>query len=371
MAKAFGIVAASPRRARVTGLQDHRPIGAFSFAGRYRTIDFPVSNLSNSDIDRIQVYVRQNPRSLTEHLGDGRQYNINSKHGKLQVMFAEQSRVNAIYDTDIAAYSENLDIIARQASEYVVIVPSCMVFKQDFRTLLNSHIESGADITLLYHRVDNARESFLNCNILNLNRQKGVESIEGNPGSAKVQNVFMDTYIMKRDLFTEIIRKAQKESSTYTLSQCVSLSCQNLDVRGVAHKGYFASLLDLNSYFDANMDLLDYDQANALFNSNWPIYTTTTDSSPTRYYDGASVKQSLISNGCCVEGSVENSVIGRGVKIKKGAVVKNCVILAYTTIGEDVHVENQIIDKWAKITKTKEIIATPDAPGYIERDDVL
>ena len=179
MARAFGIIASSLRRFRVEGLQEHRPVSAFSFMGRYRVIDFPVSNMSNSGIDRIHVFVGSSkPRSLTEHLGTGRHYNINSKRGKLQMIFANLNVNNTIYNTDIHAYAENLDILKRVHEDYVVIAPNYMIYSQNYDELLQKHIDSGADITLLYHKVDNADTAFLDVNILNLNRQRG-EQAEG------------------------------------------------------------------------------------------------------------------------------------------------------------------------------------------------
>lgn len=371
MAKAFGIVTSSGTHIKVEGLQKYRPIGSFSFLGRYRVIDFPISNMSNSGIDRIQVYVRRKPRSLAEHLGTGRHYNINSKRGKLQLLFAENSSENDVYNTDIAAFLDNIEIIERMHQEYVVIAPNYMVYVQDFDALLQTHIESGADITLLYHSVDNAKEAFLNCDVLNLNKQKGVESIERNRGRAKNRNIFMDTYIMKRDLFVELIHKAKKLSSMITLPQIVNASCGELDIRGVSHRGYFATITDFKSYYDANINLIDINEAQDLFDPEWPIYTRTTDSCPTKYFDGASVKNSVVSNGCLVKGHIENSVIGRGVEIKEGAVIKNSIILANAIIGEDTVIENQVIDKWAQVTTGRKLVADACKPGYVNRDDIL
>lgn len=371
MARAFGIVTSSGTHIKIEGMQQYRPIGAFSFLGRYRVIDFPISNMSNSGIDRIQVYVRNKPRSLAEHLGTGRHYNINSKRGKLQLMFAQNSSENDVYNTDIAAFAENLEFIERMHEPYVIIAPSYMVYAQNYSELLQAHIDSEADITLLYHSVDNAREAFINCDVLNLNKQKGVESIEKNRGSAQKRNIFMDTYIMKKELLIELIKKAKKISSMYTLAQIVNTCAGELDIRGVAHRGYFASITDFNSYYNANISLIDFKTADALFNPECPIYTRTNDSCPTQYLEGADVKNSVISNGCLIEGTVENSVIGRGCQIKPGAVVKNSVVLAHTVVGENAHLENQVMDKWAKVIHGNEIIAEEGHPGYIRRDDVL
>ena len=226
MYKAFGIVSSSGRNIYVDGMQDYRPIGAFSFLGRYRVIDFPISNMTNSDIDRIQVYINNKPRSVVEHLGTGPHYNINSKRGKLITLFQESNIDNGIYNTDIAAYMENLDCFDEINSEYVVIAPSYMVYTADYSAFLKTHIESGTDITLMYHSVDNAKDHFPNCQTLNINKQKGVLSMEPNLGNAKNRNIFMDTYVMKKDLFLDLVQKAHKLSSMYTLAHIVNETCE-------------------------------------------------------------------------------------------------------------------------------------------------
>ena len=371
MYKAFGIVNSSSKNIRVEGLEDYRPIGAFSFLGRYRVIDFPISNLSNSDIDRIQIYVQEKPRTLVSHIGTGRHYNINSKSGRLQILFSDTAKRNDIYNTDIAAYYENLECIEAMHHEYVVITPDYMVYSADFSTLIAQHIDSGADITLLYHSVDNAKEAYLNCNILNLNKQRGVLSIEPNHGNAKNRNIFMDTYIMKKDLLVDLIKMARATSSAFTLTDIINELHNDLDVRGISHRGFFASITDFQSYYDANMDLINIKTAQTLFDSEWPIYTRTNDSCPTHYYGTAEIRNSVVSNGCQVEGTIENSILGRGCIIHKGAVIKNSVVLAGAEIGEGVHVENQVVDKLAKILHVKEVVSDPALPGYIKRGDII
>lgn len=371
MCKAFGIVNFAGNHIRVEGMQQYRPVGAFSFLGRYRVIDFPISNMSNSGIDQIQVYIRRKPRSLTEHLGTGRHYNINSKRGRLHILFSQNGMENDIYNNDIAAYLENMECIEKVHYPYVVIAPSYMVYSADYSKLLQTHIESEADITMLYHSVDNAKDHFVNCSTVNLNRQKGVLSLEPNHGTAKNRNIFMDTYIMKKELFIELVQEAKKISSMYTFSDIVNHKCDELDVRGVSHRGFFASITDFKSYYDANISLIDFKNAQNLFDDDWPIYTRTNDSCPTQYFATAEAKNSVVSNGCLIEGTIENSIIGRGCVIKKGAVVKNSVILPGAVVGENVHAENLVVDKHANLVHAKEIIADPDTPGYIRRGDRL
>ena len=143
--------------------------------------------------------------------------------------------------------------------------------------------------------------------------------------------------------------------------QIVSLgTCAMIDVR-----------MDFESYYNANISLIDFKSARTLFADEWPIYTRTNDSCPTQYFEGSNVKSSVISNGCLIEGTVENSVIGRGCVIKKGAVVKDSVILPGVVIGEDARIEAQVVDKSARIVHAKELIADPEKPGYVRRNDTL
>lgn len=372
MRRAFGIVDFSPSRIRVRGLQDYRPIGAFSFLGRYRIIDFPISNMTNSEIEHIQVYVKRRPRSLVEHLGTGRHYNINSKSGRLRVLYAEDGLDdNNIYNTDIGTFIANMECIEKENLPYVVIAPSYMIYAENYDKLIQTHINSGADITLLYHTVDNADVAYPNCMYVNLNKQKGVLSIERNRGTAKNRNIFMDTYVMKKELFIELVYKAHQTSSMYSLVDIVNASCNDYDVRAISHRGYFAAINDLKSYYDANLSLLDLKVSEQLFNDEWPIYTRTSDSQPTKYLSDAAVKDSFVSNGCTIEGEIHHSIIGRGCVIKKGAVVEDSVLLPGTLVGENAVVKGFVVDKGAQIVHENELNATPEDPGYVKRRDVL
>ena len=181
----------------------------------------------------------------------------------------------------------------------------------------------------------------------------------------------MDTYVLMKDLFIELIHKSRKTSSVYTFLDFVNASCDELDIRGVSHKGYFAAISDFKSYYDSNLSLTDIKTAQNLFDPNWPIYTRTNDSCPTQYFETGNAKNSVVSNGCLIEGSLEHSVVGRGCIIKKGAVVKNCVILPDVVIGEDTVLENVAVDKHVRINHIKEVKGTPEHPGYVKRGDHL
>ena len=161
------------------------------------------------------------------------------------------------------------------------------------------HEESGADVTLLYHKVDNAKDAFLSCDCLNLNKQKGVESIQRNNGTTESRNIFMDTYVMKKEVFLDLVAAAQKASSMYTMKHIINDMCGELDIRGVAHKGHFAPINDLKGYYDANLSLVDQKNVKTLFSDEWPIYTRTSDSCPTQYYETADVTAGRVKDLNC------------------------------------------------------------------------
>lgn len=371
MTRALGIVTGSSKNTWVEGLETYRIVGAFSFLGRYRTVDFPVSNMSNSGIDRIQVYVRRKPRSITEHLGTGRHYSINSKRGKLTVLFSENQSERDIYNTDMAAFYDNVESIQKENCSHVVIAPDFMIYTAKYDELLEQHITSGADISILYHEVEDARDAYHKCDIVRLNRQQGVLELDRNRGNETVCNISMDTYIMTKELFLELIAEARSISSLYTLSDIINVKCTELDIRGIAHTGYFAAITDFRSYYDANMSLIDRATAQSLFDNERPIYTRTNDSCPTTFSETSDVKASVISNGCIIEGTVENSIIGRGCIIKKGTVIRNSIILPDVHIAENTLIENMVVDKHARIIHAKELVALPDTPGYVKRGDTL
>ena len=369
MAKAFGIITSSADK-KVAGLQNYRSIGAFSFLGRYRVIDFPISNFSNSNINNIQVYISSMPRSMVEHIGTGRHYNINSKRGKIQILFPDQTMANEVYNTNIKSFRRNIEQIKKMEKEYVVIAPSCMIFAQDFDALLQDHADSGSDITMLYHKVSDAKKGYATCNVLDLDGNR-VKRIAACLSDKDEENIFMESYVMKTELLYDLMDRAVEISSIYSLSDVVNAELKNLDVRAVEHKGFFAPITSLRTYLKASLDLINPENSDDLFKKDWPIYTRTTDACPTQFYATNSVKNSLVSNGCIIKGSVENSVIGRGVVIEEGAVIKNCVISAYDQIGKGAVLENQVVDKYATIQDGTKVVAPEATPGYISYRDKL
>ena len=164
MCNALGIVNFPGSNVRVKGLQDFRPVAAFSFLGRYRLVDFPLSNMSNSGIENIHIHLKNRPRSVISHVGLGRQYNLNPKRGGISILYGENFPESEFYNTDVASFRANLRDMNKNKKDYVVIAPSYMVCSINYAEVVDAHVASGADITVVYKTVDNAKERFIDCN---------------------------------------------------------------------------------------------------------------------------------------------------------------------------------------------------------------
>ncbi|MDO4700993.1 MAG: glucose-1-phosphate adenylyltransferase subunit GlgD [Erysipelotrichaceae bacterium] len=368
MCNALGIVSFGDTNVDVLGMSNYRPVAAINFLGRYRIIDFLLSNMTNSGISNIQVYIKNKPRSLIDHVKESN-FNINSKRGKIHVLYGESQITQEIYNHDISSYMSNMEFIERSNKPYVIVAPSHMVYRIDFNDVLNKHIETGNDITLIYTSTDHAKEEFFMADIVNIDSNNRVTSFVKNRGKYKSRNISLECYVMSKRLFIEMVNKAANTSSLYWFKDIIAESCDELDIRGYQHKGYVACINSLPAYYRASMELRQYQYAKDLFKQDWPIHTKTNDSCPTLYDNGASVSNSIVANGCQIEGTVINSVIGRNVIIKKGAIVENCVILPNAYIGEDTKINTCVIDREAIVHHVKKLQGTLESPIYVKRRD--
>ena len=367
--RALGIISFENSNVNIGGLDDYRPAPAIAFLGRYRLIDFILSDYTNSGIDNVKVYCKEKPRNLIEHLGSGSHYNINSKRGKLRILYGEKSFSSPVYNHDVANYMLNMQYIEEDPNPYVIIAPSYFIYSLDFSTVLQSHIESHADLTVLYTNTNEGKTRFLDCDTLEMDKEKKVTAFGKNRGKKKNNSISMEAYIMTKKLFIELVKKAAETSSLYWLRDIIADSVSELDIRGYQVRGYVACVNTAPEYFRINMELRDRNVAKGLFKPGWPIYTQTNDSSPTTYATGSHVKGSVVANGCLIEGDVSDSVISRNVAIRKGAVVKDSIILPGAYIGENVKLDHVIVDKYAIIHHVKALTGTDEEPVYVKRRD--
>lgn len=369
MIDALGIVNFENKHIQVQGLSQFRTIPAMSFLGRYRIIDFALSNMINSGIDQIKVMVNDKPRSLIEHIGNGSQYNINPKHGYLQLLYPDTAAVSDAYFHDIYLMRENLRDFEKDKHKYVVISPSYMICSLDYQRIIEEHEKTEADITVVYAQVKDADESFIGCYSVELDNNNRVTNIVPNLGNTRKNNILMETYVIRRELFCSLLEQAPTISPLFSFVEILRNVVRGFDIRGYEYDGYLACINNLDSYYKTNMDLIDYKKGSKLFRKDWPIYTKTNDSPPASYHSNASVKKCLIANGCEIDGELENCILGRGVVVEKGARVKNSLLLpdSYISAGSDLNYV--VVDKHARIEEKKKIIGSEDKLVYIKRND--
>ena len=368
---ALGIISFEDNTANVEGLEDYRPVAAMSFMGRYRIIDFVLSNMTNSGIDNVQVYCKEKPRNLMAHLGDGKGYNINTKRGNLRILYGEKTFSSKVYNHDIANYILNMQYIEEDKNPYVVVAPSYFLYSLDYSVVLEQHKKSGADVTMLYYNTTEGKERFLGCDLLTLNKGKRVIEFHKNRGKRKNVSVSLEAYVMAKETFIDLVNKAAATSSLYWFKDILRDYVDELDIRGYQMKGFVACINSLQEYYRVSMELRDHTVANGLFKPGWPVYTETSDSAPTKYSEGAKVVESVVSNGCEIKGTVEGCVLGRNVTVMEGAVVKDSIILPGAFIGKGANLDHVVVDKYARINHKKELTGTAEEPVYVARRDLI
>lgn len=366
---ALGIIFPNSYDNMVPELVTERLMASIPFAGRYRMIDFILSSMVSSGIDNISIIVRNNYHSLMDHLGSGREWDLTRKNGGLTIIPPFAEKTVKMYNGRVQALASILELLRDQKEEYVVMSDANIAVNFDFSAMLQAHIESGADVTVAYKEEELA-DSLKNLDImkedffytLSLEGDR-VKKIYVNSEESGLQNLSMNIYILKRELLIDLVHTAFVRGYVYFERDILAHRLDKLNVKAYRFDGYLARITDMKSYFDENMKLLEDENLDALFAPN-PIYTKIRDDNPTRYINGSKVKNVMAADGCIIEGEVENSILFRGVKIAKGAKVRNCVLMQDTVVGEGSSLEYVITDKNVTISADKEIKGTNTFPVY-------
>ncbi len=370
---AMGILFPNSYDSLVPELVSERLMASIPFASRYRLIDFMLSSMVNCGIDNISVIVKRNYHSLMDHLGAGREWDLTRKNGGLNIIPPFAQKTVNIYNGRVEAIASILDYLNRQKEKYVIMADTNVAVNFDFTAFLQKHIDSGADITIAYTK-EEVPKAFIDIDMtkkdlyytLDINEDDKVQKIIVNNKDKGEQNMSMNIYVMERKLLLDQIREAYVNGLTYFERDIVSPQLDKLNVRAYQHTGYYARILDVKSYFAENMKLLKEENVNALFSPS-TIYTKIRDDNPTRYATGSHAKNAMVADGCVIEGEVENSVLFRGVKIGKGAKVRNCVLMQDTVIETGATVEYTITDKNVTVSSYKELKGTESFPVFVEK----
>lgn len=372
-ADALGIIFPNSYDAMVPELASERLMASIPFASRYRIVDFLLSSMVNAGIDNISLVVKQNYHSLMDHLGNGREWDLSRKNGGLNLVPPFSNRETKVYSGRVEALSSMVPFLKKQKEKYVVLSDANIAVNFDFKDLLEQHIESGADMTMAYTREGLPRDLLeLDADTKNLYytlklKDDRVAEICVNSKDKGVQNLSMNIYVIEREMLIDQISDAYLQGGIYYERDILSKQLDKLDVRGYCFDGYVARITGLRSYFEESMKLLQEENEDALFGAS-PIYTKIRDDNPTRYMSCCKVKHITAADGCVIEGEVENSILFRGVRIGRGAKVKNCVLMQDTVIEDGASVEYVITDKKVVVSADKELKGTDTYPVYVEKN---
>ncbi|MDY5476551.1 MAG: glucose-1-phosphate adenylyltransferase subunit GlgD [Enterocloster clostridioformis] len=375
-ANALGILFPNSYDSLVPDLVSERLMASIPFASRYRLVDFILSSMANCGIDNISLIVRRNYHSLMDHLGSGREWDLTRKNGGLNLVPPFAEKTVSIYNGRVEALASILDFLKEQKEKYVVMADTNLAVNFDFNALIQAHMDSNADVTVAYreeplpgdltgHR-DIGKSLYYTLAIDN----GRVTKMYMNSKEPGVQNFSMNIYIIDRELLIDQINTAYVRGQVFFERDILAPQIGRLNVHAFRYDGYVARISSMKSYFDENMKMLDDANVHALFSAGNPIYTKIRDDNPARYINGAMASNIMAADGCIIEGEVENSILFRGVKIGKGARVKNCVLMQDTVIEAGASAEYAVTDKNVTITKGKDIKGTDTFPVYVAKYQV-
>lgn len=361
MNNCLGIINLDEDESKMGKLVNKRTLAAIPIAARYRVIDFVLSNMNNSGIETIGLFCNNKTRALVDHLKNGRPWDLHRKNGLKVFNFGDE---DLVFD-DVHTFANNLEYIKNSRKEYVIIAPAYMICNIDYNKILEEHKNLNNDITVVYKDVCEANEYFMNCDVLNINECRKLVSVEKNTGKKKNSSISMEMYIMSTELFIDIVLKSIRSGLYRKIKDFIYDNLKVLNVGGYEYRGYLSCINSVKSYYKANMELLKKKVSCDLFKNDRPILTKTKDEGPTLYTEDSKVKNSIIANGCCIEGEVRNSIIGRRVHINKGCKVEDSIILQNTDINRNVRLSNVIINKGCIVDEFEFYIGDENNPVVI------
>lgn len=372
-ATALGIIFPNGYDKTMKELTAARSTASIPFAGRYRMVDFVISSMVNSGISNVSILCRENYLSLMDHLGSGREWDLARKNGGLNLVPPFSLKENGVYAGRISAIKSILGFLRAQKENYVVLADANIAANVDFKAIINAHIASEADVTMVYNKTEAPAEYSSEIKEGNVNfycletEDNNVKDILISPIHATgTVNMSMGITVCSREWLIETIRIAHVNGLAYFERDILKKNLGELSVKAYEFKGYVARIMSMRNYFEESMKLLEEENINALFDPN-PIYTKVRDDNPTRYIGAPSVKKSVIADGCVIEGDVENCILFRGVKIGKGAVVKNCVLMQDTVIEAGAKMEYTIADKDVTLAAGHSYNGSADFPAFLPK----
>ncbi len=366
MVRAMGLISANFSDS-LGSITDQRSLASLPFGGRYRMVDFALSSMSNSGIHNVCLITPFMYRSIMDHVGAGKQWGLSRKSGGLFILpgavYGMKNPGGSFLMRDLI---QNRISLERTNADLVVMISSNKVFNYDFRDAMNEHIEQNRDITLFYKSTD--KSEHCKGNFLVLDKDNNLTGITHK--CIGKGNHFMDCIIINRKLLIDIINW-YVAAAHVDFVDTISDNIGKLNIHAKRFTNYIKNIDTISDYMSANRDLLDESVNSELFRGEQKIYTKIQDSPPTRYRNSANVVNSIVPAGCEIEGTVENSVLFRGAKVCKGAVVKNSILLQRSVVEAGAVLENAICDKGVVISAGTKLFGTEGSPCIMAKSEIF
>lgn len=365
MGNVLGLVFANMHDTTLGDMTKNRTMGSVMFGGRYRLIDFPLSNMVNSGISEVGVITKSNYQSLLDHLGSAREWDLAGKKGGLYILPPFGNVESTLYRGRIEALYGAMSFIKHSRAKYVILSDCDVVTNIDYKPIVAAHIESGADITAVAHTGVYSSDDIKTSTVFNVDADKNVTSVLINPDISGTCTTSLNVFVMSMDFLIETVNDAMARGNVSFERNILQEKCRELKIKIYEYDNYFSKLNSPESYFKSNMALLEPENARKLFVPKRSIYTKVSDNAPVKYDLDSKVSNSLVADGCIIEGEVENSVLFRGVKVGKGAKVKNCILMQGTVVGDNAELNYLITDKNVSICENHILTSSPQYPMYV------
>lgn len=368
MASTVGVIFSSINEENVPELTKVRSMGSVPYGGRYRVVDFALSNMVNSGITTVGIITKSNYQSLMDHLGSGKYWDLARKEGGLILLPPYSSDSETLYKNRLEALKGAMAFLKKAKEDFVVITDSDAVYKLDYSKVIDYHIAKNADITMVYHEHEVIKSHYYMT--FETDKDGKLTGIDINPAAKGVKKNYINVMVARTSFLLRIIQEAIQHGYTSFGRDILSPGVKTYNLYGYKLDGYYASLSSLPAYFNANMDLLKKEIREEIF-GNRDVYTKVNDSAPAKFTETAKVVNSLVADGCIIEGTVENCILFRGVKIGKGSTVKNCIIMTDNIIGENCNLAYVVSDKDSVIRDKRVLAGCEIQPYFINKGSLI
>ena len=339
------------------------------FGSRYRVIDFALSNIANHDISRVILYAGRMIRSTLDHIGNGKSWQLNRRNGGLMINPPNYRDLTEL--SEVETYYETIRYFEEHPSEYIYIKNPMYINKINISDAREKMERENLDCLIFSTKTKDSDGYYLNRKIISSDENGKPTSVGLNLGLSDDIDLFLGSIMIKRDKFLRILRTAIERNSNSSLLKSIFTYGLDMNIDFYRHEKEFEIISDINSFFEANMKLLNRDIFNQLFYEDGLVYTKSKDEPSTSYTNKSNVKNSLIANGSIIDGDVENSIVFRGVNIKEGAMVKNCIIFQDTVISEGAILNYAITGKGSYIDKNLRLFGNRSHPFLTGKNEKL